>query len=58
MLAIKYVGPFDAIEVNGIVIARDETRDMSPDDLANELVERGDFELAEKPRTTKKGDLS
>ena len=57
MLAIKYVGPFDGIEVNGIVIARDETRDMSPDELANELVERGDFELAEKPRT-KKGDLS
>ena len=58
MLAIKYVGPFDAIEVNGIVIGRDETRDVSPDELANELVERGDFELTEKPRTTKKGDLS
>ena len=58
MLAIKYVGPFDSIEINGIVIERDETRDVSPDELANELVERGDFELAEKPRTPKKGDLS
>lgn len=58
MLAVKYLGPFDQIEIAGaITIARDETRDMSPDELANELVERGDFELAEKPRT-KKGDLS
>ena len=57
MLAIKYLGPFDQIEIAGaVVIARDETRDVSPDSLAEELVARGDFELAEKPRTTKKGD--
>jgi len=58
MLAVKYLGPFDTLEIDGLVIARGETRDVSPDSLAHELVARGDFELAEKPRTTKKGDLS
>lgn len=57
MLAVKYLGPFDQIEIAGaITITRDEIRDVSPDSLAEELVARGDFELAEKPRTTKKGD--
>lgn len=57
MLAVKYLGPFDQIEIAGAVtITRGETRDVSPDSLAEELVARGDFELAEKPRTTKKGD--
>ena len=57
MLAVKYLGPFDQIEIAGAVtITRDETRDVSPDSLAEELVARGDFELAEKPRSSKKGD--
>ena len=57
MLAVKYLGPFDQIEIAGAVtITRGETRDVSPDSLAEELVARGDFELVEKPRSSKKGD--
>ena len=57
MLAVKYLGPFDQTEIAGaITITRDEIRDVSPDSLAEELVARGAFELAENPRTTKKGD--
>lgn len=60
MLAVTYPGPHDELEIagTGITIKRGETRDLSPDDLAQELCDSGVLELAEKPRTTKKGDLS
>ncbi len=58
MLAVKYLGPYDALAIDrtGITIKRGETRDLSPDDLAQELCDSGVLELAEKTRTTKKGD--
>lgn len=57
MLAVKYLGPFDALEVRGQILKAGETVDISPDELARELAEQGLVEIVEPDRTTKKGDI-
>ncbi len=55
MLAVKYLGPFDALEVRGQILKAGETVDISPDELARELAEQGLVVIVE-PDRTKKGD--
>lgn len=55
MLAVKYLGPFDALDVAGQTLQAGETVDLSPDELARELAEQGLVVIVE-PDRTKKGD--
>jgi len=54
MAEIKYTGPLAGLRVESFVLPRDETVEV-PDELAEKLLDRADFELATPPKPTGKG---